>query len=64
MTVTEKPGPGRYLDPEKPYYEWCRGESGRLVIMSECCADTFSEAEEIVLRDYLNATHPVEKPAS
>lgn len=48
----------RPLNPDKPYYTW--GEyKGRLCIQSECCADTFSEEEEIVLRDWLIERHPI-----
>lgn len=50
----------RPLDPEKPYYSWSETPGdGALTIWSECCADTFSTDEEIVLRDYLLAKHPI-----
>ena len=42
----------RPLNPDEPYYTW--GEyKGRLTIFSECCADSFSEAEERVLLRHL-----------
>lgn len=49
---------GRPLDPGNPYYTWLDHE-GTLMIFSECCADGFSPEEEIVLRDYLLAKHPI-----
>lgn len=46
----------RPLDPAKPYYTWHEdAETGRLIIFSECCADSFSLEEEAVLRERLNA---------
>lgn len=50
----------RPLDPDRPYYTWGEDAEGRLDIWSECCADSFSVEEEIVLRDYLNRKHPID----
>jgi len=49
-------GRGRPLDPDKPYYHWHEWD-GRLAIESECCADSFTEAEEIQLLRYLIDKH-------
>lgn len=50
----------RPLNPDDPYYTWGEYE-GRLNVLSECCGDSFSESEEIALRDYLLAKHPIQK---
>lgn len=42
------------------YYTW-EDSDGKLTIYSECCADSFSPEEEIVLRDYLLKKHPLEE---
>jgi len=56
-TVATAPDVARPLDPAEPYYTWAEYK-GKLMIMSECCADSFSVEEEIELRDYLNRKHP------
>lgn len=38
---------------EENYYQWGFDEEDRLTILSECCSDKFSEAEERKLLDLL-----------
>lgn len=58
----------RPLNPDEPYYGWEIAEpdgdglgnlqrQGGLTIYSECCADQFSESEEIELLTALAARH-------
>lgn len=57
--VDMTPGIGkRPLNEGYDSYRWSDDE-GELTIWSQCCdANSFSAAEELVLRDYLNAKYP------